>query len=180
MNGWHDQQEEKAGFRDFCLSDERCIKFKATVVTCTRPQPVNIINMVKLVWVFILLSATTVSAQQEQQEIRMSIYFGGGDYSVDTLQAIELHHWLDSIPNLDKYEVHLISHTDPIGGREYNEWLSQMRSETVKQLILQKQIPEHRISIKDWGLDNAVYTNRTRGGMRMNRRVDVILFPIVL
>jgi outer membrane protein OmpA-like peptidoglycan-associated protein len=138
------------------------------------------INMVKLVWVFILLSATTVSAQQEQQEIRMSIYFGGGDYSVDTLQAIELHHWLDSIPNLDKYEVHLISHTDPIGGREYNEWLSQMRSETVKQLILQKQIPEHRISIKDWGLDNAVYTNRTRGGMRMNRRVDVILFPIVL
>ncbi len=110
----------------------------------------------------------------------MSIYFGGGDYHVDTLQATELHHWLDSIPDLEKYEVHLISHTDPIGGREYNEWLSQMRSETVKKLILQKQIPEHRISVKDWGLDNAVYTNRTRNGMRMNRRVDVILFPIVL
>lgn len=135
-------------------------------------------NMVKLVWVFVLFS-TAVSAQQEQ-EIRMSIYFGGGDYHVDTVQAIELHHWLDSIPNLDKYEVHLISHTDPIGGREYNEWLSQMRSEMVKQLILQKQIPEHRISVKDWGLDNAVYTNRTRNGMRMNRRVDIILFPIVL
>jgi outer membrane protein OmpA-like peptidoglycan-associated protein len=55
-----------------------------------------------------------------------------------------------------------------------------MRSEAVKQLILQKQIPEHRISVKDWGVDNAVYTNRTRSGMRMNRRVDVILFPIVL
>jgi outer membrane protein OmpA-like peptidoglycan-associated protein len=134
--------------------------------------------MVKLVWVFVLFS-TAVSAQQEQ-EIRMSIYFGGGDYHVDTLQAIELHHWLDSIPELEKYEVHLISHTDPIGGREYNEWLSKMRSEMVRQLILQKQIPEHRISVKDWGLDNAVYTNRTRNGMQMNRRVDVILFPIVL
>jgi outer membrane protein OmpA-like peptidoglycan-associated protein len=134
--------------------------------------------MVKLVWIFVLFS-TAAHAQQEQ-EIRMSIYFGGGDYHVDTLQAIELHHWLDSIPDLEKYEVHLISHTDPIGGREYNEWLSEMRSETVKQLILQKQIPEHRISVKDWGLDNAVYTNRTRNGMRMNRRVDVILFPIVL
>lgn len=95
------------------------------------------------------------------------------------MQALELHHWLDSIANFEKYEIHLISHTDPIGGREYNEWLSQMRSETVKQLILQKPIPEHKISIKDWGLDNAVYTNRTRSGMRMNRRVDVILFPIV-
>ncbi|HMV11094.1 MAG TPA: OmpA family protein [Cyclobacteriaceae bacterium] len=120
------------------------------------------------------------AAFAQEQEIRMSIYFGGGDYHVDTLQSIELHHWLDSIPNLEKYEIHLISHTDPIGGRQYNEWLSQMRSETVKELILQKQIPEHKISIKDWGLDNAVYSNRTRNGMRMNRRVDVILFPIVL
>lgn len=137
-------------------------------------------NKLRLIWMLVLLSAAVSAQQQEQQEIRMSIYFGGGDYSVDTVQAVELHHWLDSIPNLEKYEVHLISHTDPIGGREYNEWLSQMRSETVKQLILQKQIPEHRISIKDWGLDNAVYTNRTRNGMRMNRRVDVILFPIVL
>jgi outer membrane protein OmpA-like peptidoglycan-associated protein len=136
--------------------------------------------MVKLVWIFIFFSTAVSAQQQEQQEIRMSIYFGGGDYHVDTLQAIELHHWLDSIPSLEKYEVHLISHTDPIGGREYNEWLSQMRSEAVKQLILQKQIPEHRISVKDWGVDNAVYTNRTRSGMRMNRRVDVILFPIVL
>lgn len=135
-------------------------------------------NRVKLVWVFVLL-VTAVHARQEQ-EIRMSIYFGGGDYHVDTLQIMELHDWLDSIPHLEKYEVQLISHTDPIGGREYNEWLSQMRSEAVKRLILQKQIPEHRISIKDWGLDNAVYTNRTRSGMRMNRRVDVILFPIVL
>lgn len=133
-----------------------------------------------LIGIFLFLSAAVSAQQLNLQEIRMSIYFGGGDFHVDTLQAIELHHWLDSIPNLEKYEVHLISHTDPIGGREYNEWLSQMRSEMVKQLILQKQIPEHRIGIKDWGLDNAVYTNRTRNGMRMNRRVDVILFPIVL
>lgn len=128
----------------------------------------------------VLCMLVVPAASAQEQEIRMSIYFGGGDYHVDTLQSMELHHWLDSIPNLEKYEIHLISHTDPIGGRQYNEWLSQMRSETVKQLILQKQIPEHKISIKDWGLDNAVYSNRTRGGMRMNRRVDVILFPIVL
>lgn len=128
----------------------------------------------------VLCMVIAPAAFAQEQEIRMSIYFGGGDYHVDTLQSMELHHWLDSIPNLEKYEIHLISHTDPIGGRQYNEWLSQMRSETVKELILQKQIPEHKISIKDWGLDNAVYSNRTRNGMRMNRRVDVILFPIVL
>lgn len=136
--------------------------------------------MMRYVWVGLMFTVSIVVCAQQQQEIRMSIYFGGGDYSVDTLQAETLHHWLDSIPNLEKYEVQLISHTDPIGGKEYNEWLSRMRSETVKQLILQKQIPENKISVKDWGLKNAVYTNRTRTGMRLNRRVDVILLPIVL
>lgn len=84
-------------------------------------------SAVKRIWIVILLPAA-IQAQQ-LEEIRMSIYFGGDDYSVDTLQAQGLYHWLDSIPDLEKYEVHLISHTGPIGGREYNEWLSQMCSE---------------------------------------------------
>jgi outer membrane protein OmpA-like peptidoglycan-associated protein len=124
-----------------------------------------------------VLSTQILSAQRE--EIRKSIYFGGGSYEIDSLQTAELFHWLDSIPTLEKYLIQLISHTDPIGGKQYNEWLSKMRSESVKQLILQKEIPETKISIKDWGLENPVYQNSTRGGMRMNRRVDVILYPVV-
>lgn len=127
---------------------------------------------------FILVVCSSI-AQAQQEEIRMSMYFGGGSYFIDSIQTEELFHWLDSIPSLTKYEIHLISHTDPIGGKQYNEWLSQMRSEEVRQLLLQKEIPEYKISIKDWGLDNAVYSNRSRQGMRMNRRVDVILYPLV-
>jgi outer membrane protein OmpA-like peptidoglycan-associated protein len=134
--------------------------------------------MLRKIWFIGLLASSSV-AMGQQEEIRMSIYFGGGSYGIDTAQIEELFHWLDSIPNMEKYEIHLISHTDPIGGKQYNEWLSEMRSEAVKQLILQKEIPEHKISVKDWGLDNAVYSNRSRQGMRMNRRVDVILYPIV-
>lgn len=135
--------------------------------------------MKQLALFFVLLScAANVCAQQD--EIRKSIYFGGGSYFVDEQQAAQLFDWLDSIPNLlDKYDIHLISHTDPIGGREYNEWLSKMRSETVQQLLYQMAIPEHKISIKDWGLDNPVYSNTTYRGMEMNRRVDVILYPII-
>lgn len=131
----------------------------------------------RLLLILLLTNAFGVLAQKE--EIRMSIYFGGGSYDIDSLQTGELFHWLDSISNFDKYEIHLISHTDPIGGKQYNEWLSQMRSESVRQLILQKEIPEHKITTKDWGLENPVYRNTSRGGMRMNRRVDVILYPIV-
>jgi outer membrane protein OmpA-like peptidoglycan-associated protein len=130
---------------------------------------------------FILLLVTTSLAAQtpQQEEIRKSIYFGGGSYYIDSLQIVELNLWLDSIHTLEKYEIHLISHTDPIGGKEYNEWLSQMRSEAVKYLLIERLIPEHKISTKDWGLENPLYRNSSRGGMRMNRRVDVILYPIV-
>jgi outer membrane protein OmpA-like peptidoglycan-associated protein len=128
----------------------------------------------------LIFSQGLALAQQQADEIRKSIFFGGGSYYITEDQAAELYHWLDSIPNvLDKYDIHLISHTDPIGGKEYNEMLSRMRSSAVKELLIRKPIPENKISIKDWGLENAVYRNDTYNGMRLNRRVDVILYPII-
>ncbi len=135
----------------------------------------------RVIFPLILVWLSTIAvAQQKVDEIRKSIFFGGGSYNISEDQATGLYFWLDSIPNmLDKYEIHLISHTDPIGGKEYNEWLSQMRSTAVQELLLKKPIPEHKISIKDWGLENAVYRNDTYKGMQLNRRVDVILYPII-
>lgn len=134
-----------------------------------------------LLTAFILLVSLSLSAQQYEDEIRKSIFFGGGSYYVDEVQIEELYHWLDSVPNLlEKYDIHLISHTDPIGGKEYNAWLSKMRSEAVQHIILNRgNISERKITIKDWGLDNPVYSNTSYEGMQMNRRVDVILYPII-
>ena len=140
----------------------------------------NFINMRSLLLTILIIGNFTTSAQQQVDEIRKSIYFGGGSYSIDREQATQLYLWLDSIPNLlEKYDIHLISHTDPIGGKEYNEWLSKMRSAAVEELLIRKPVPEHKISIKDWGLENAVYRNDTWRGREMNRRVDVILYPII-
>ncbi|HEY9005450.1 MAG TPA: OmpA family protein [Ohtaekwangia sp.] len=137
--------------------------------------------MLRYIVISLLLLPVYVEAQnQPQDEIRMSIFFGGGSYEIDESQATDLYEWLDSIPNLlEKYQIHLISHTDPVGGREFNEWLSKMRSGSVQNLLLKKEIPEHKITIKDWGLENPVYSNQTYSGMQMNRRVDVILYPVV-
>ncbi|MFN7335029.1 MAG: OmpA family protein, partial [Cyclobacteriaceae bacterium] len=99
-------------------------------------------------------------AVAQPEQLRKSIYFDGGSYFIDEFQVKELSDWLDSIPNLlEKYEIQLISHTDPIGGKRYNQWLSRMRSEAVLQLLVEKDIPERLIHIKDWGLENPVYAN---------------------
>ena len=99
---------------------------------------------------------------------------------MDEDQATMLSRWLDSIPNLlEKYEIQLISHTDNIGGMRYNEWLSRMRSQTVHGLLIQKDIPERMIHTRDWGMENPVYENDSYRGVVMNRRVDVVLHPVV-
>jgi outer membrane protein OmpA-like peptidoglycan-associated protein len=128
----------------------------------------------------VLILSSASYAQGEQEELRRSIYFGGGSYDIDEYQMSMLSDWLDSIPNLlDKYQIQLISHTDPIGGKEFNEWLSKMRSLSVYEILIEKDIPERFISIKDWDFENPVYSNQSRRGMWMNRRVDVILYPFV-
>ena len=132
-----------------------------------------------LACVFLLVSIYGF-AQNQNEEIRKSIYFNGGSYYIDEEQATDLAHWLDSIPNLlDKYEIQLISHTDPIGGKRFNEWLSKMRSQAVFDLLLQKDIPERIIHLKNWAYENPVYSNESQRGRALNRRVDVILFPLV-
>jgi len=119
-------------------------------------------------------------AQTPGGELSKSIFFGGGSYYMDDEQAMILSRWLDSIPNLlEKYEIMLVSHTDNIGGKRYNEWLSKMRSQTVHGLLIQKDIPERMIHSKDWGSENPVYSNDSYQGALMNRRVDVVLHPVV-
>lgn len=126
------------------------------------------------------LTLLLYSAAFGQEELRRSIWFDGGSHFVDEDQAGELFRWLDSIPNLlEKYHIELISHTDPIGGRRYNQWLSRMRSRQVEALLLDRSIPAELIRIRDWGFDMPVYSNDHRAGMQMNRRVDVIVRPMV-
>lgn len=133
-----------------------------------------------MVRAFILISVLSVTALQAQDELRKSIYFDGGSFEIDPDQAAVVLDWLDSIPNLlEKYEIELISHTDPIGGKRYNAWLSSMRSAGVRQLLLNHNIPEKLMHIRDWAFDRPVYNNQDMRGMRMNRRVDVIVRPMV-
>ena len=115
----------------------------------------------------------------EKGYILKSIYFGGGSYYVDEVQLAELVHLIDSIPNIRDFTVTIHSHTDNIGGAAYNEWLSQMRSESVIQELVFSEFSPSQIEIKDFGQFNPVYDNSTWEGRMRNRRVDIIFWPVV-
>ncbi len=112
----------------------------------------------------------------EGQEI-MSVYFTGGSYYLDGRQKKSVQEWLTSKTNLQEYEIILQSHTDNIGSLSYNQYLSQMRSESVLQALEEIMIHRDDIKVKDYGELNPLFDNQTLQGRLNNRRVDIILMP---
>ena len=123
------------------------------------------------------LSPAQEKAVEDKGYILHSIYFGGGSNYIDDFQLAELYHLLDSIPKVETCTITIHSHTDNIGGKEYNEWLSQKRSQIVIQKLLEKGIFQEMILQKDFGQLNPVFDNSTYMGRLKNRRVDIILWP---
>ena len=127
----------------------------------------------------VYLSQAQIEKELEDYYI-FSIYFGGGSYYITPEQAQELNLWLDGIPDIEQHAISIHSHTDDIGGKEYNAWLSKMRSESALRKLLQKGLPNDIISIEDFGELNPVYDNSTWEGKLKNRRVDIIIRPLPL
>jgi outer membrane protein OmpA-like peptidoglycan-associated protein len=107
----------------------------------------------------------------------MRVYYGGGSYYLDQTQRKALQEWLSGKENLHQYEILIRSHTDNIGSREYNMYLSQMRNESVIKALSEIDIAREEIRIEDYGEDNPTFDNTTLAGRLNNRRVDVILLP---
>lgn len=109
-----------------------------------------------------------------------SIYFGGGSHFIDAGQIEGLETWLIEVGALDNQEISVHAHTDNIGSKEYNDWLSQMRSRAAIRQLLIRNVPAERISTESFGELNPVYDNATLEGRLKNRRVDIIIKPVVL
>ncbi len=135
---------------------------------------------IALFFIFLTYGGCLLAQEKALEEIRKSVYFGGGSYYIDKQQIEEIRELIESIPNLDRYQISITSHTDNIGGREYNEWLSQKRSDAVLEQLIQNNIPHEKVFIKDFGQNNPLYNNGTTNGRRLNRRVDIHFTPLTL
>jgi len=115
---------------------------------------------------------------EDNQTILKSIFFGGGSAYIDETQLAALKEFIYAVENINRYEILVHSYTDNIGSRQYNQWLSQQRSEAVIWELDQLAIPIDLLLKADFGEDNPIYSNNTFEGKLSNRRVDVILRPL--
>ncbi|MFT5884112.1 MAG: outer membrane protein OmpA-like peptidoglycan-associated protein [Arcticibacterium sp.] len=135
--------------------------------------------MKKLLFI-LLIPLSFQSVGQEPKEILRSIYFGGGSNYIDAEQRESLLELINTIPNLETYDISITSHTDNIGSREFNLYLSQMRSQSVVNQLIRFSVPPESIKYKDFGKDAPVYDNKTWEGRFRNRRVDILFTPTLL
>lgn len=69
----------------------------------------------------------------------------------------------------------VIGHTDWSGSDEYNQKLSERRSQALKDKLVSNGIEAERISASGKGEKEPIATNKTREGRAQNRRIEVQL-----
>ena len=125
-----------------------------------------------------LLPALT-RAQVAPPLLQLPIFFAGGSAYVYPEEAQRLRTFLNNIPALDNYGLQLQGHTDDIGARDYNLRLSAARVAAVRAWLLEYPIEDAAIELLPLGEDAPSYDNATWEGKLSNRRVDVILKPLL-
>ena len=84
-----------------------------------------------------------------------------------------------TLKDYDKTAIHVVGHTDSSGSDEYNQKLSQQRAQTVAQALTAGGVNTQRLLTWGRGEAEPIATNDTEQGRAENRRVDIVIKPIV-
>jgi outer membrane protein OmpA-like peptidoglycan-associated protein len=66
-------------------------------------------------------------------------------------------------------------HTDIVGGDEFNQQLSERRSDTVRDFLAEQGVPGSSMSARGFGKSQPVASNETPEGRQRNRRVELVV-----
>lgn len=105
------------------------------------------------------------------------------DFDKTSIRETSHHEIGDLAVVMKKYpdfNVLIEGHTDNVGGRTYNEKLSQRRADAAKKYLVEKfSIEANRLTTKGYGLTRPVASNATKEGRQKNRRVEAAVEYII-
>lgn len=138
------------------------------------------LRYILIVMITFALSDVIISQALAPEDKTISIYFGGGSYYIDEEQESDLVRFIQDVDNIALYQIEVHGHTDNIGSREFNQYLSHMRCEAVIYELTEMLIEPETIFQYDHGEQDPDYSNDTWQGKLHNRRVDVILRKLAI
>lgn len=85
----------------------------------------------------------------------------------------------DILSSYDKTIIHVVGHTDSSGSDEYNQALSERRASSVGNQLIANGVVNSRVRLEGRGEREPIADNSTAEGRSRNRRVDIVIKPIV-
>jgi outer membrane protein OmpA-like peptidoglycan-associated protein len=85
----------------------------------------------------------------------------------------------DILVRYDRSIVHVIGHTDSTGSDAYNQDLSERRARSVTNYLASRGVQDSRLQTEGRGESEPRDSNATEAGRQLNRRVELIIKPIV-
>ncbi len=107
-----------------------------------------------------------------QSIVLKNIFFDFDKASLRSESMNELNQLVKLLTDNPTLKIELGSHTDSKGSDEYNQKLSQSRSQSVVSYLITKQILADRLVPKGYGETVPVATNETEAGRQENRRTE--------
>jgi len=124
---------------------------------------------------------TVTALPNDQLQITMT---SSTAFAVDSA-TIEpgFHSTLDKIAQVlvryGKTHLAVIGHTDSTGSDAYNQTLSERRAGSVKDYLIGQSVIAQRVDAFGQGESQPRATNATAEGRQLNRRVEIVVTPIV-
>jgi outer membrane protein OmpA-like peptidoglycan-associated protein/tetratricopeptide (TPR) repeat protein len=104
--------------------------------------------------------------------ILKNIFFETAKYDLKPESQIELNKLIDLLDKNPKMKIELSGHTDNVGGKDYNQALSENRAKTVYDYLAAHNISPERLAYKGFGDNKPIDTNDTETGRANNRRTE--------
>lgn len=85
----------------------------------------------------------------------------------------------DVLKDYNKTAIHVVGNTDSTGAEAYNEKLSLQRAQSVANFMESRGVNAQRVKTWGRGESEPIATNDTDEGRARNRRVDIVIKPII-
>jgi len=102
-----------------------------------------------------------------------NVYFDNGKATLKPTSFKALNDLVEILKIKNSMLIEIQGHTDNVGSEEDNMKLSQARAEEVRKYLIQKGIPETRLTAKGYGPTLPIADNSTEQGKAKNRRTSV-------
>jgi outer membrane protein OmpA-like peptidoglycan-associated protein len=106
-------------------------------------------------------------------QVIRNIYYDFGTARLKSTSNPELNKLLKVLEENPQYLIEMSGHTDNVGGKDFNLWLSKRRAQAVVDYLIRHGQSEGRFLVEGFGEDRPMASNDDEElGRELNRRVE--------